>query len=704
MVNTGRIANKIQESAVKEGYNVESAAWGSSQQMFITGCSDFTVSLWRVGRFDTAATFHGHQGAVTAVAIMPDAEESCISGDSGGSVRIWNVQASKLMLNFPAGGANGHKRGITSLCYHPSSDKYVASASQDCTVRVWDMRKSKCLQTYKGYMGANKPALSCVRFTPDGRWVVAGCVDGGVRLWDLVAGKQLPTLRHHQAAVSCLGFHPELPQLLVGAEDRTLSLWDLTSATVSCVSAPAAAAPHGACYMPDGKNLCTGSTTGVRLWNADTLGCEDFMEMKWGKLADIKVNDKKEANVLSIAGDTFHVWLVKLHRLAPYGTGSRPASVDDHGGPTSSPLTGLPLSPGRGVEPAVGHPALVRRKTPPIQPQHDNHTASEQASQLETGIPSNNYLNLNEGNHNQARNSAEGHAAFGMTINTAKNKLEEAEAIIAQQKEREEQLRQALLKQQIDQQAALAQQQQQMLEQQALALQQQQQQAQALAQAQQHAHQQAQQVQQPPPQQYNPPSPYVQPTPAPAPPVETAAPPPAYMNKLDDILRGHAQMESTLRCRVADIQAVKAMWQGGQHSAAIAHCQVRKDVGLMVDVIRQTVCGPATSRGGSLSLEVAASVLPLIAYVLERSTAEPQLQSCVEGATTLWRAFGPLIVDTLGQKQGGTLAFEDRKQKAKVAWAAFGEVQRAMQPLASKHDTVALAVKAIIDDLPRKQA
>jgi WD40 repeat protein len=66
-----------------------------------------------------------------------------------------------------------------------------------------------------------------VRFSPDGRWVVAGGEDGTVKIWDLTAGKLLHDFQQRSAAVVALDFHPHEFVMASGGADGVVTFWDL---------------------------------------------------------------------------------------------------------------------------------------------------------------------------------------------------------------------------------------------------------------------------------------------------------------------------------------------------------------------------------------------------------------------------------------------------------------------------------------------
>src|SRR5712691_9228553 len=80
----------------------------------------------------------------------------------------------------------GHPGFVTSVAFSPDG-KTIASGSVDGTVKLWDVSTGTGLRTLKG-----NPFISSVAFSPDGEILASG--GDGIKLWNVRSGKELRTL------------------------------------------------------------------------------------------------------------------------------------------------------------------------------------------------------------------------------------------------------------------------------------------------------------------------------------------------------------------------------------------------------------------------------------------------------------------------------------------------------------------------------
>jgi len=66
-----------------------------------------------------------------------------------------------------------------------------------------------------------------VKFTPDGKHVVASDPNGVLRLWAIRTSKLVRKWRAHEGRVLCVAFTPNGRGLVTGSSDHSLKYWDL---------------------------------------------------------------------------------------------------------------------------------------------------------------------------------------------------------------------------------------------------------------------------------------------------------------------------------------------------------------------------------------------------------------------------------------------------------------------------------------------
>ncbi len=71
--------------------------------------------------------------------------------------------------------------------------------------------------------------MSCLVFSPDGKTLVTGGVDGTIGLWTVATGKELANLAGHFDEVHALAFGLDGRLLASGGWDHAVRIWDVPS-------------------------------------------------------------------------------------------------------------------------------------------------------------------------------------------------------------------------------------------------------------------------------------------------------------------------------------------------------------------------------------------------------------------------------------------------------------------------------------------
>src|SRR5205823_9636427 len=72
--------------------------------------------------------------------------------------------------------------------------------------------------------------VTALKFSADGRWLIAGANDTRVRLWEIATGKKLVEFNGHDAEVAEVAFTPDSRTVFSSAADGQSYLWDLRPA------------------------------------------------------------------------------------------------------------------------------------------------------------------------------------------------------------------------------------------------------------------------------------------------------------------------------------------------------------------------------------------------------------------------------------------------------------------------------------------
>jgi U3 small nucleolar RNA-associated protein 15 len=219
-----------------------------------------TVLLYDLGSRAIIRTWaEEHKAAVQALKWNPRDLTGLATGSDDTTVRIWDVPSSNSVTAFTA-----HEDYVRSIAYLPTGPAggaaggLVVSGSYDTTARLWDPRVGgKSAMTFR-----HDTAVEDVLPLPGGTTLVVAA-GNCVRVWDLVAARELKVLGNHQKTVTSLAMTTgEKRRLLTGALDGHVKIYDTATWAVT----------HGVKYpapvlslavSPDEKQIAVGMVGGL---------------------------------------------------------------------------------------------------------------------------------------------------------------------------------------------------------------------------------------------------------------------------------------------------------------------------------------------------------------------------------------------------------------------------------------------------------
>jgi len=117
--------------------------------------------------------------------------------------------------------------------------------------------------------------ITGIAFSPTGRLLAAGDSQGGVKLWNVTAGKlALRAAVSSDGVVNSVAFSPDGKVLAIGDDNGTLWLWDTADLAHPAYQVPPLTAGNpvnSVAFSPDGRTLAAGDSGGkIDVWDIAT--------------------------------------------------------------------------------------------------------------------------------------------------------------------------------------------------------------------------------------------------------------------------------------------------------------------------------------------------------------------------------------------------------------------------------------------------
>lgn len=214
---------------------ISTIAWTPDGQWVASGSDDKNIRFWNVntGRAHTTP-FIGHNNYVYQIAFTPKGN-ILVSGSYDEAVFLWDVRRACVMRSLPA-----HSDPVSGIdVVHDGT--LIVSCATDGLVRIWDTHTGQCLRTL---VHEDNPPATYVKFSINGKYILAWTLDGCIRLWNYVESRVIKTYQGHvnkkYSVSGCFALYgspdvkytPPPCAVVSGSEDGVIVCWDVISKNI----------------------------------------------------------------------------------------------------------------------------------------------------------------------------------------------------------------------------------------------------------------------------------------------------------------------------------------------------------------------------------------------------------------------------------------------------------------------------------------
>jgi hypothetical protein len=250
--------------ADQEGRGAPSIAFSPNGTVLAAGNRNGTTYLWNPATRKLVTTLRcPGAGPINAVAFSPDGKElAAVSKSASGSACIWAVPRGTRVASLPR-----EQTGFSSAAFSPDG-KILAVGGLNGVAYLWDPATSAMLGELRV---GELSSISSLAFTADGTELAVATSSNSTSLWNIAPQRLIAVLVDpgRGKGITAIAISPDGRTLATADLDGNAYLWKLdTAQLIATLSDPNSDGITAVAISPDGRTLATADLNGSAfLWN-----------------------------------------------------------------------------------------------------------------------------------------------------------------------------------------------------------------------------------------------------------------------------------------------------------------------------------------------------------------------------------------------------------------------------------------------------
>lgn len=318
---------------------LDSIALSRDETVLAVGCFDGEIYLWDLEQNKELIRWKAHSYRVKAIAFSRDGQRIATTNVDQ-EVRIWDLNSGRQIASIEGRwtldvsfqdqvvyASDNHSIGVVdfdgnntrilpvgheirSLATHPRRP-LVATAGWDGVARIVDTVQGQIVNELPG----ETASLWTIDWSPDGQFIAAGDVAGGIHVWNVDGYDKILEIDAHSTTVYQLHFSENSQFIASGSTDSRIKIWKLTEDRAVTTLQGHFGEVKSVVFDDGGSVLYSAGIDGqVKRWDLATAPAQTVLEHP-DSVFSVDLSDDAGLIATSCSDGKARLWNVQTHEL-----------------------------------------------------------------------------------------------------------------------------------------------------------------------------------------------------------------------------------------------------------------------------------------------------------------------------------------------------------------------------------------------------